>query len=160
MSYSTIYQVFRTKSSPICEYRNAWGTGPAIWNYLSKKYLGLDGWSPFLEGDGGLWALARDERVPLALRACHAITFDYALTPRDKLKEMGALVAEGGRMIEDGAHVNHFAAIGSHLAELKLDRRAKGVGLNCTSVSDTWGQEAKYWREPWDCYAYITGDSP
>jgi hypothetical protein len=159
MSYSTLCAIYKTVATGLREYRNGWGTGPAVWDYLSTKYLGTS-WG--LRGDDRLWKLARDASVPLPVRACHAFTFDGAVIPRDKLSEMADLLQEGAAILEAASpdRVNHFRAIADDLRKLKLHPRAVGVGLNCTSVSDVWPREAKHWaHKPWDCYAYVTGAS-
>lgn len=157
MSYSTLYAVYRTTATPLFEYRNAWGTGPVIWDYLQKRYLPSDS-KNWIFGEPRLWDLATDPSVPLSLRACHAITFDFAMVPSDYLKQFAELLIEGGQILE-GDTVNHFPEIGRNLRDLRLPKRAIGVGLNCTSVSDSWGEQRKHWsRDPWDAYSLITKD--
>lgn len=158
MSTSSLHAIFKTVATELREYRNGHGTGPAIWGHLEQHYLGGDRFRWF-SSDDKLWKLARDERVPLCLRACHVFTFDGAVIPPDKLAPMAELLAEGGRIIGESApeYVNHFPTIASDLASLRLHHRAVGVGLSCTSVSDMWPRHARQWpRKPWNCYAYLT----
>lgn len=159
MSYSTLYAIYKTKAAEVSEYRNGWGSGPIIWDYLSKEFLGLPGWS--FSNDSGLWGLAIDPKVPLGLRACLAITLDYAMVLAKDAKIMAEAIRQGGFVMDKFApdRVNHFPRIAHDMSETKLDKRAIGFGLNCTSVSDTWGQKKKYWGKPFDCYAYITKEA-
>jgi hypothetical protein len=155
MSYSTLYAIYRTTATDLREYRNSWGTGPLIWDFLCQRYLDMPGWS--LTNDARLWKLAVDPSVPAGLRACHVLTFDYALVSREMLPDMAALVAEGAALFADFAadRANHFPAIAADLASIKLSKKAIGAGLNCTSVADTWGQQGRHWGKPFDCFAYI-----
>lgn len=155
MSYSTLYQVFKTTVRPVAEYRNGHGTGPAIWGELREGYLGQKRFG-YGQNDDWLWALARTKLVPLSLRACHVITFDYALIKPEHAQVMAELIAEGGAMLSR-EYVNHFPAIAEDIASHKFDRRALGLAINCTSVSDLWEEWVRgHGREPFDAYAYIT----
>lgn len=158
MSTSALCAVFKTKAVELAEYRNGWGTGPLIWDYLSKCYLDSKGWHT--AGDE-LWRLSKDESVPFSLRAAHVMTFDQALVRPGDLQSFGCLIEEAATVLSDWNpdYVNHFAAIASDLKSARLDRRALGVGLCCTSVSDAWRSwpGIKAGKRPFDCFAYITG---
>jgi hypothetical protein len=158
MSYSTLYAVFRTKASALEEYTNGWGTGPLVWGYLNEKFLSRERheWGGG-NNDGKLWGLATDPRVDLALRACLAMTFDYAVVPRAHLKEMGELLQKGGEILaaHTPGYVNHFPQIGKNMTSLKLDSRAVGVGLNCTSVGDIWSEWVPARKQAFDVWGYI-----
>lgn len=157
MSTSDLYAVFRTRATHLHAYRNGWGSGPAVWDHLNLHVLNGKpfAWAGSIEL---ICALARNVSVDLPLRACLVMTFDGAVVPRANLAHMGELVAAGGAIIREAAPgmVCHFPQIGSDLAALHLDRRAVGVGLSCTSVSDTWAGCQPSETKVFDCYAYIT----
>ncbi|WP_010517873.1 hypothetical protein [Komagataeibacter oboediens] len=157
MSYSTLCAVYRTTATGLAEYRNSWGTGPLIWDYLSKRYLGHK--KSWMLLDNALWDLATDMNVPASLRACHAITFDRGIVPFEYAQKMADLLRSGSEILSKGApdHVNHFSSIADDLGKIKLRKNALGFGLNCTSVSDVWLHGAwpgKPRKEAFDCFKY------
>jgi hypothetical protein len=38
MSYTSLYKVFKTKRVELDEFRNGHGSGPPVWDYLTKTY--------------------------------------------------------------------------------------------------------------------------
>ena len=157
MSYSTLCAVYRTTATGLVEYRNAWGTGPLIWDYLSKRYLRRA--LSWMADDEALWNLATNMDVPAPLRACHALTFDRAIVPLGSASEMATLLRAGEEILSKHAPdcVNHFGLIADDLGKIKLRKNALGFGLNCTSVSDVWLYGAwpgKPKKEAFDCFKY------
>jgi hypothetical protein len=162
MSSSTLYAVFRTTATRIAEYRNSYGTAPAIWGHMCEEYLHEDR-SSWLFGvrDKGLWDLAKNPAVPEHLRLCHVFTFDHALVPRDCLGRMADALnlAYSDLIRRHPNHVNHWQAIAADLRKAKVDRRALGIGLGCTSVADPWASYRHTKGEgsmPFDCVAWAT----
>lgn len=139
MSTTDLYRVYRTTATPIAEFRNGWGSAPVIWGYLNQRYLGGDRFNWGLGRDcEPLWNLAKDERVPRAIRLVHAFTFDNALCPVDRTHELADACDDAGKLCDMPSHVNHWAAIAAALREHKPRSRQIGVALSCTSVSDPW----------------------
>jgi len=146
MSASSLYMVFQKSAREIKEYANGWGTGPAIWDYMVKEYLGYEGSALMLGGFGSddglrpLWDLAVDEKVPELDRFVLGFTFDMVFCPPDTLGVLGDACRQVGGKI--GAmfpeRVNHFPQIGEDILTVDLDHRAAGIALTCTSVSDQW----------------------
>ena len=139
MSYTSLYKVFKTKRVEIAEFRNGHGSGPPVWDYLTKTYLGESYW--FSAGDK-LWALARDKRVPLDIRMAHAFTFDYAIVLPEHFTRMSEACATMNRTLEAWPGwkdcVNHWGAFSELFKTLKVGKRCQGVGMRCTSVCDVW----------------------
>lgn len=152
MSRSTLYLVYDNTSEILHEYRNGWGTGPAIWDTIGK----LGGIS--FDSDD-LWKLARNPTMPLHLRMCHAFTFDRAVCPAGRLNEMAEwLVMAHADM--DQKRVSHFGTIAEHLREIAKQNNPelRGVALNCTSVSVVWTSKMSI-KDGWDCVEYVIGNN-
>lgn len=159
MSTSALYRVSKTTATELHEYRNGWGSGPVIWDLLEEKHLKRGGRG--FGDDKQLWALAQDERVPLAWRLVHAFCFDGAVVTPAGLNEL----ADACREVYEETQplwpdrVNHWLKIGEDLralAGVKIGR-SLGYGLTCTSVSDIWADycwsKGKTYK-PFDCVAY------
>lgn len=76
MSYTTVIRVWPgEKSETAEEFRNAWGSGPVIWNDMAIRYLRTVpyGYMACIEK---LWPLANREDIPLHHRAVLAMTYD------------------------------------------------------------------------------------
>jgi hypothetical protein len=164
MSYSTLWAVYRTTATEIAEYGNSWLSAPPLWNFLWREYVNRnDTGYPVSEARmKPLWDLAADSRVPLDLRIAHAMTFDHAIVKaRDFRKVEEALRAVYGILQRGGACPNsHWWAVGTAIGDLKgkLPKKAIGVGLGCTSVSDDWNHyREKHGRVDyriWDAVEY------
>jgi len=158
MSTSDLYLIFRKSVRHLKEYRNGWGSGARIWTFMQNRYLpGSRNW---IHGNNqALWDLAKDQSVPLHQRLCLAFTFDQSACPIERMAELGEAMKTMGRECDDDEpnSVNHMPKIGADLCELakeKLDHRAIGIGLECTSVNDLWLQ----WKgdpKPFDIFAYV-----
>ena len=151
MSTSDLYTVFKTKSRHIAEYSNGHGTAPAIWGYLCNKYLHMErhSWISGVQKD--LWNLADNPDVPKELRIVHAFTFDRAICPIDKIDELADACDKVYTLTHEDCpnNVNHWQAVANSLRNVKKDKRALGIGLSCTSISDPWcdwnGKQYKVW---------------
>ena len=76
MSYTTVIRVWPGKKSETAEeFRNAWGSGPVIWNDMAIRYLRTapHGYMACIDK---LWPLANREDIPLHHRAVLAMTYD------------------------------------------------------------------------------------
>lgn len=147
MSTTDLYVINGKSVSHVAEYRNGWGSGPAVWDYLSERFIPE---KPIytLSADHmkKVWALGRDERLKECERLVLLMTGDNAYVPVHALKRAGDLCIEFADLSEDGARANHWRAIGEDLKRLaagKLNRHARGAALSCTSVCDPWIDGAK-----------------
>jgi len=157
MSTSTLYKVYKTTRTEIADYRNGHGSAPPVWDWLSSHFLGIQGY--YGAGDK-LWALAKDERVPLNVRLCHAFTFDYAVVPPKHFGLMGEACAEMNRILEEWPQwkncVNHWGAFSDLFNTLKVTKRCIGVGMRCTSVCDVWDNYPRYGKDRmFDCVNHV-----
>jgi len=150
MSYSTLYRIYRTKASPIKEFRNGSGTGRVLWMHMSTRFLGraltlFDEMQP-------VWDLSLNPAVPHAFRLTCEWTFDRWVCPPTLREAMAAACAEVGEDIARAypTWVNHWPALAETLAAERdfNDRRLIGFGLGCTSVCDPWSPDA--WRPATD----------
>ena len=141
MSTSDLYKVYKTKAKHMAEYRNGWGTGPALWGYMCQKYLGLDNndWLIHSQNDP-MWALRLDKGVPRNIRLVHAMCYDHVVIPKTMLSEMADACSEVYSLTQaiHPEQANHWADIAADLRKAKVEKRCLGVGLSCTSVCDNW----------------------
>lgn len=121
------------------EFQNGHGTGPVIWGYLCKEYLGMES-NAWLFGDNKkLWALINDKNVPRDIRLVHAFTFNDALCPNKRINEMAeACLSAYKKTSIDTSRINHWGDIGKFLKSFKALPKSRGVVLSCTSISDEW----------------------
>lgn len=152
MSTSDLYSVYKTKTKHLAEFPNGHGTAPVIWGYLCEKYLGQEKIA-WLHGHDNkkLWDLVWDNNVPKDFRIVHAFTFDHAVCPNDKIKDLAESCLSVYQKTIDPTQVNHWENIGNFLKSFKPISRSKGVGLSCTSVCDNW--------IGWGRYVKIKGDN-
>ena len=161
MSETSLYLAYKTKVSCYEQYKNGYGSGPAIWDLMVNKYLGLDHYNMLGNFSGKdeyqkLWDLATDEKVEKRHRITHASTFDYAMIPVAHLEEAGIAFELTHQDIIQGPRWewSHWGELGGDIRKIaeKPDRRLKGIVIGCTSVNDPW----EYWtpeeREPWDAF--------
>lgn len=142
MNTSTLYAVYKTKVTPINEYRNGYGTAPSLWDYLCQKYL----FEKFNMFDRALcdrvWALWKSDKPHDSEKFTLMLTFDCGIIAPENLP----LLIEGCEMADREiksrfpTHANHWGAIAIDLKEQvdKKDSRLIGFGLGYTSVSDPW----------------------
>lgn len=143
MSCSTLYRVFKTKSTPIKEYRNGWLTGPIIWDFLSKKYISPDfHWMTAGQDLDKLWDVWKNPKVTRSLKVAQLLTCDFAVINKEHAKEASELLIEAALILKNNGHNSHFKEIGQDILNDNCkDKRLIGYGLGCTSVSDPWEQE-------------------
>ena len=157
MSTSDLYWLNAKSTTWVAEFRNGWGSGPAVWDYLGLKYIEeLPAYSMADSHLKKVWALATDPRLEPCERLALYMSFDKAFVPVASLLKAGELAIEFWDLSLNGSQVNHWRAIGEALLELTkqpIDRRRRGVVLNCTSVADLWGQPSKaYLAEAWPIF--------
>jgi hypothetical protein len=147
MSYSTLYEIYKTKIIDIGEFKNGHGSGPPVWDYLWVNYLNGRhfGWSSAASMQP-LWDLAEVSRIPVHLRLCLAFTFDNAYCPMERLPELVEACERTHAAIAefDPAITNHWGVFADTLRKNRFPKRCLGAGLNCTSLEDSWSE--------WLCY--------
>lgn len=164
MSYSTLYEVHRTKVTSIREYSNGHGSAPPVWDYLWQTHVGpkltprelASLYTPPDEPDypvrkfpmmasdqsitSKLWALADDESVPKDHRAILLLTCDRWYVGTADTTEFAAALdrMHAAILAETKWTWTHLAAIAADLRTHKPRRRPMGYGVSCTSVCDSW----------------------
>ena len=145
MSYTSLYDIYKTKKNEIAEFPNGHGSAPPVWAWLCKNYLGPK--SYWHSAGKELWALADDPRVPLNVRLCHVFTFDYALVLPQHFQRMSEACAEMHTILYAWPDwlgcVNHWGAMSELFKTHKVGKRCQGVGMRCTSVCDVWDEYPK-----------------
>lgn len=140
MSHTTLWKVYKTTCSEIEEYGNAWLSAPPLWDLLWKEYINPTTMWISSKDLSVLWKLSNDLRVPYYLRIAHTMTFDRAIIKQKNFYEVcNALISVDTELKFKGYCSNsHWAAIANKIYELRLDKKALGVGLGSTSVEDSW----------------------
>lgn len=159
MSYTSVYELYRTKVSRISELQNSHGSAPAIWDYVSKKLTGEN--FNFFNADS-FWSLWKDEKLSENEKAVLLSTYDNSYIATHKLLEFSEACKEVSELIIIHTRWtwNHFRDIGDIAEKLskKHDFRLKGMCIGCTSVSDQWEYtDIKNNIQPWCVYDLITG---
>jgi len=159
MSYSTLWEVYKTKVISVKEFHNGHGTGPAIWDCICQNFLGFEEYSWLTEDHmNTLWPSWENPEIPDFLRFTLMVTYDRSYIEPNRLIEAADYLDKGHEYIL--AHTSwvwsHFEAIALTLRQLtdrKLDHRLLGIGLGCTSVSDPWEDGyPKYGQTPWGIF--------
>jgi len=158
MSYSTLWLVYKTRTRSIKEYRNGHGTAPPLWDMLCEQYLHKEPHYWLLnKNPKDLWALYKDKTIPLYKRFTFFMTFDRAVVdPSDFQRAIECcqklyLEIEA----EKPNYVNHWQSIADDIKNIgKIDYRAQGIALGCTSVSDPW----EFWEEKKDKTIWKTSE--
>jgi hypothetical protein len=158
MSYTSVYAVYKTKASCLCELRNGHGSGPAIWDYIALKLTGKR--LPIGNVDW-FWKLWKDERLSENEKAVLISTYDWAVVEIEHLERFSIACEEIHNKIIDETDWtwNHFKDIGEQAKALnkKHDYRCIGLGIGCTSVCDPWEGHNFKKDESWGIYSYIDG---
>jgi len=173
MSYTTLWQIFRTTKTCVAEFRNSHGSAPPVWDMLGYRYLGWDMPATFRRDDEmkKLWALAYAPHVPEHLRITHTCTFDRAVIHRDTKEQVAAafelthadILAEPPRKSRYSDEPNgpmtwsHWPAIAAALRADRGDHRMIGWAIGCTSVSDPWEEWPRHSNGgPFNAVEYAT----
>jgi len=160
MSYSTLYLVFKTRTKIINEYRNGHGTAPPLWDLLCEKHLHKEPHYWLVNEDPKeLWALYENSSVPLYRRFTLFMTFDRAVVDRPDFQRAVECCQKLYQEIKNTKPnmVNHWQSIADDIKNIgKIDHRALGIGLGCTSVCDPWEEwEPKKDRTIWKSSKYL-----
>ena len=145
MSHSTLYKVYKSKASEFNTYGNGWGSGVPIWKLLTEQYLNKE-YSTFADMEP-LWNLYSDKDIPIHRRFALLFTFDNCIIDKNLLEKCSEYCKEIHEDILKNTDWDwsHWEDIGNDLKKLSLltDKRLKGAGLGCTSVSDPWYEYPK-----------------
>jgi hypothetical protein len=141
------------------ELRNAWGSGPVVWDALAHQHLGTSGMERDMKP---LWALYKRLDIPEHQRAVLTMTFDRAYVVKAEFaraaQDIRAFIAD----FPTEGRVNHWP----RLAEIfEGDPDVPAIGLHCTSVSENpfqggWNEEKEdydpvEWSECFSVYAEL-----
>lgn len=141
MSTSNLYQLFKTKTTLITEFKNGWGTAPPLWDYLSTKYLKWNKLEWILKDGTGsqpLWDLTINPNIPTCLRITHALCLNNTYCPINKINDLANACQETYTILYKENSVNHWESIANTLKNTKINKKCIGITLSCTSVSDPW----------------------
>ncbi len=152
----------------IAELRNGWGSGPVVWNELSKRYL-RTGDFEYMHKLDKLWPLWHDLSIPLAYRAALMMTYDRMYVLK---KDYARAAADIRKFLTDfpigATTANHWPAIA---ALFESEPEYPAIALWCTSVSENlfdgpWNEETEEhgpldWSTAYSVYGELDGlDSP
>jgi hypothetical protein len=131
MSHSEYY-LFRVDGtiSEVTRMGNGFGSGPVLWTYLCKKYLGPN--SMWMMDIRKFWKEGLDKTLPADDRFLLYMTYDQALVPRAEFRRAAELLS---KCPVDGG-VNHWPEIVKMLNESADDADILGFGFYATSVAD------------------------
>lgn len=156
MSYTSVYELYKTKVNCISELRNGHGSGPAIWDYISQKLYG-EKFNMF--DDEKFWSSYKDLRLSRDEKAVLLATYDKAFIEVGHLKEFASACKKLHALIiyKTQWEWGHFEAIGDIAEKLheKHDSRCLGLAIGCTSVCDIWEQESPKNIESWGVYTQL-----
>lgn len=155
MSSTSTYELFSTKVNNIGEYRNSWGSGPAVWDYISTKLYG----KKFnIMDDRNFWGCYKDDRLTIDELCVLLSTYDRAYVRVDKLLEFADSCEKVHRKLLETTNWewSHLESIAKDARSLYNvhDHRAKGLCIGCTSVADAWEGDIKT-LDVWDVYEEI-----
>lgn len=162
MSYTTTYQLFRTKVNALSEHRNGWGSAPLVWTYLEEKYLPKIEYSRMAMGRmQEVWDLYKDPRLAEHERFALYATYDYSYCEREHLSRgadlLDTFAAEAAAALP--SHVNHWSRIAADYRNAGRDGRMLGVCIGATSVCDVWEGYPRHTKTPWAIFATLAADA-
>lgn len=161
MSHTTIKAVWPGEGTDdLGGLRNAWGSAPAVWGALGKRYLDSEG-AVFHRNGADIWALAKRQDIPRSTRAVLVMTFDKAIIMRKDY-------AQAADDIEDAIHQLGMAK--SHwprIADLlRSNPECPAIGFHWTSVTEDpfqgdWNEDADQhdppdWSKFWSVYEHAS----
>lgn len=150
MSYSALYYVYKTTVTEIAEFRNGHGSGPPVWQWVARKHCGMPA-DAYIFGGNWMSLIFKNEtltRLPNHWKSVLLFTADFAMINEANRERFAGdcdkVFHELNKWGEWGpSRVNHWADIAATLRSHKIGKRALGVGLSCTSVSDIWGEYSR-----------------
>jgi hypothetical protein len=121
-------------------YVNAWGFAAYIWGKMCGKYLGSDSAWLSVELSEKLWALAKDEQVPVWHRRVLRTTFDHAIIAPGAAKQIAADYRQFVRDVYTSAVPTRQCNLGAIADDLeKLPPDCRGACFHATSCGqDLW----------------------
>lgn len=141
MSYTTVYELYKTKVNSIKELKNSHGSMPAICEYVSLK-LYKQSFKSYEAEKNGFWGSYRSKELTINERMVLLSTYDLAYIPTEYLYEYAEACEEVHKSILEYTTFgwSHFKDIGEIAKNLsgRHDPRLKGLCIGCTSVSDPW----------------------
>ncbi|WFW62035.1 hypothetical protein NFJ76_08775 [Citrobacter freundii] len=163
MSYTTVIYVWPgERSVEMGELRNAWGSGPVIWNDMAMRYVGVSRHG-YMSCIDKVWPLANQSNIPFHHRAVLAMIYDRMYVLREHYQK----AAECIRLYladfpVDETLVNHWPAL-AELFEINPDCPA--IGLWLTSVCENpfngeWDEDNEEYKRPdwsryWSLFDYL-----
>lgn len=154
MSYTTIMEIYPNEKVECGErVRNSWGSAPAIWDFLSHKYLHLPRHAYFCNIEK-LWPLWKNKRIPKCYRAVLLFTFDKIYVRKENYRRIVADIRKFSN-VHDKEVVNTINTWPS-IADIIETSDAPAIGLWCTSVSNN--PFSGKWNEEKDEYDPINWD--
>lgn len=156
MSYTSVYELYKTKVNCITELKNGHGSGPAIWDYVSQK---LHGERFNMFDNKKFWSSYKDSRLSEDEKAVLLSTYDNAFVEVERLDKFAEACKQVHALIIQSTEWewSHFEAIGLAAQALyeKHDHRCLGVAIGCTSVCDIWEQKSPESIDYWGVYQQI-----
>lgn len=159
MSYTEIYGFRQDGQCEWCsEVRNAWRGAMAVWQDLEKRYLPPTYTSRLFsisgDGQGDLWNLFYDQRLPEVERIAMGTTLDNVLVRASDIPR----VLEAFRAYPGETNLKEQA---DAIEKMCADGDCAAIGWNQTSVSgDTWAGAGGYDEEKDESipYNFLTMD--
>lgn len=156
MSYTSVYELFKTKANCIAELRNGHGSGPAVWDYISFRVLGKK-FDMF--NDKEFWPCYKSDKLSWDEKAVLLATYDKAFVEIENLQEFANACRKVHGKIIETTHWewSHFESIADAAENLHKnhDYRSKGMAIGCTSVNDEWSYGNVKDIESWGVYSQI-----
>lgn len=133
------------KQCPVLEsYQNSHGSAPVVWNFMSKRYLGVEHYYQ-LDSDELLWATSRNDAIDLAHRKVMVMTYDRAVILSEHVdqavKHIHAFLSE---FQFPSNHVNHWAQIAEDLEKHNQKGKYLGFGFCMTTIGETFFEGEEY----------------
>lgn len=155
MSSTSVNIVFKTRARWITDLHNGHGSGQAIWDYINTKINGEP--LPMLGNVENFWPLWKSDCLSREEKAVLLSSYDWAVVEKDHLLEFSEACKKVHPMIIDTTNWtwSHWGSIGivAKAKSEKIDHRAIGLGVGCTSVCDEWEQFEQ--GNSWGVYAEI-----
>ena len=149
MSETSLCLVFPKSARWIQDYKNSYGSFPAVMAYLLRHEENELQASGFDLRKAQKLELARknifntifeDKTIPLCLKVCYAACLNGAVIAKPFQGEIGRLLIEGGSMISKALpdNVCHFEKIGIDVQKERIPKNALGQAVDISSIQHTW----------------------
>lgn len=152
----------------LAEYKNSHGTAPAVWDFLSNRFLNKKNYH-HIEDINDLWKISRRDDVPEALRQVMKMTYDNAIILNEDIPQAVKDIEVYLKEIPlPSQYINHWAQIAEDLAYYGATGKYVGFGFCMTTIGETpfegeefkkngkWKRHKISWKEEgfWNIYAY------